>query len=82
MPRPAKDFEDQIIELVSTILDLEPEEVSLEFEGEKMDEWDSLAHLTIMSAVEQEFNVNISPEEAKKLGSIPKICNFLNEAMN
>ena len=43
-------------------------------------QWDSLAHLTIVASLEQEFGISIKPEESRKLRSIDRICAFLSRA--
>ena len=41
-------------------------------------QWDSLAHLTIVASLEQEFGISIRPEESRKLRSIDAICAYLS----
>jgi len=41
------------------------------------DKWDSLAHLTIVTDLEEEFNVSLEPEEIMEMKSLEKIEEIL-----
>jgi acyl carrier protein len=43
----------------------------------QVEEWDSLAHVGLMVALEQEFGVTISPAQAVELASVGRIKRFL-----
>ena len=45
---------------------------------ENVEEWDSLAHVALMVALESEFGVSISPSQAVELGDVGKIKAFLS----
>ena len=44
---------------------------------EQIEEWDSLAHVGLMVALEAEFGVSIPPSEAVHLSNVGKIKSFL-----
>lgn len=44
--------------------------------------WDSLNHLNLVIAIEQEFNVEIEPEEMAELNSFIKIMSFLENRLS
>jgi acyl carrier protein len=41
-------------------------------------EWDSLAHVQLLSAIERKFAIEISADEAFKLTSADKLVNYLH----
>jgi len=41
------------------------------------DKWDSLAHLTLVADLEEEFNVSFEPEEIMEMKSLEKIEEIL-----
>lgn len=45
----------------------------------EVDGWDSLGHVSLMMALQQEFGVRISPAWAVKLASVKNIKDFLRE---
>ncbi len=60
-------------ELVAAVLDLEPSEVSLDSSRENTEKWDSLAQLSILSAVEDTYGVMLSTEQMMQVDSIRAI---------
>ena len=42
-----------VLEAIATGLDLEPDEVTLESSSETIEDWDSLGHLTVLSALDE-----------------------------
>jgi acyl carrier protein len=45
-----------------------------------VDQWDSVAHLDLMSEVEQEFGVRFDLDEMTTLTSLPELLNCLEAA--
>ena len=66
---------EKLIELVSEILNLDKESISLETSREKTLAWDSLNHIRLVAEVEEQLNVKIPFE---KVPDIKKIGDFLD----
>jgi acyl carrier protein len=62
---------------VAEVFGLPLAEVSRGTSSETVEEWDSLNVLNILMAVESEFGVSISPEEAAGFVSVEKIMAVL-----
>lgn len=45
-----------------------------------VDQWDSVAHLDLMSEVEREFGVRFDLDEMTTLTSLPELVNWLEKA--
>lgn len=45
---------------------------------ETIERWDSLQHVNLMLALEQEFGLQIAPEDIERLVSIKNIVMFVN----
>jgi acyl carrier protein len=58
--------------LVAQVLNLPPAEVSAA-RAETTPSWDSLAHLRLLMAVEEEFGVSFSPDQIAELDSVELI---------
>jgi acyl carrier protein len=71
------DLESRVTEIVSLILDVPADQIAT---ADDVAPWDSLAHLNIVASLEQEFGIQISPEESRKLRSISKICAFISRS--
>jgi acyl carrier protein len=44
-------------------------------------EWDSLAHVQLLSAIEKKFGIEISADEAFKLTSANKLVKYLHDTL-
>lgn len=70
-------MEDKIKGLFATILKVKPSEVYDNAAPGSLTNWDSLQHLFLVSGFEEEFGIEIEPEEAvemyKDFGTFKKI---------
>jgi acyl carrier protein len=74
------DVKDRLIRCFAAVFDQVDEDAIPSMRSEVANEaWDSLANVMLMSVVQQEFSVEISPEEAKSLDSFEKL---LERVMN
>jgi acyl carrier protein len=61
---------DRLTEIVAELFDLEPAAVSDTLTPEDVELWDSLNHLRLMTAVEQEFQFKLSMQEIESIRSV------------
>jgi acyl carrier protein len=57
--------------------DLAPEEIA-RAEASSLPEWDSLASMTLVALIEEEFAVRITPEDIPRLTSFAGVLDYLN----
>ena len=69
----------QVRSIVAKAINLKFDEVSSMASQEDFSEWDSMAYLTILSNIEDEFDISISGENIDKFGSISQIINEINK---
>ncbi len=69
--------EKQVIELVALVLKKEPSEVNAETSLQNTEEWDSLRHLSLILALEDEFEVEVPDNEVQHLTSVALITAWL-----
>jgi len=62
--------DERLDKILMEILDLEEGELSDELTPETADYWDSLNHLRMISAIEQEFGIKFSMEEIQSIDSV------------
>ncbi len=60
-------MEDKIRELFATLLQVSPEEIEDQTRPERLERWDSMQHLILVSGFEEEFGLDIDPEEAVEM---------------
>ena len=71
---------DQIIELLKNLFeDIDTSDFDLDTEFKNNDEWDSMTALTLITLIDDEFNISISGEKIKELNTIRDLMNYLNE---
>lgn len=61
---------DKLIDLFADELDVEPSELSDESSPDTVENWDSLAAVRLVAAIESEFDVRLSTKEMMKMRSI------------
>ena len=62
---------------VMKALKLRSEEFRPDLRIGDVDQWDSVAHLDLMSEIEQEFQVRFDLDEMTTLTSLPELLNWL-----
>jgi acyl carrier protein len=66
---------------MATVLEVPAESIGARTDMDTVPNWDSLRHLTLVLALEQEFGVQIPDEEAGSITSYPLIKLVLSELL-
>lgn len=72
-------MEDKIIELIARVLNVPKDAVTLETEIGELDEWDSLRNVQIITQLEKEFEVKITPDMIMDLEDVSDIVGLIRE---
>jgi len=67
----------ELQELIADTLDLPPAEVTETLAREDVDQWDSLSHLRLVTAVEQSFGVKFTMSEIESIDGVPRLLELL-----
>ncbi|MBV9742786.1 MAG: acyl carrier protein [Acidobacteriia bacterium] len=67
--------------LVSEVLQVPLQEVGPESSPDTIETWDSLQHLNLVLALEQEFGIQFTPEEMEELLSVQLIADLVLEKL-
>ena len=71
---------EEIIKIISKILKISPKEIEKIDNYEKMDSWDSLAQLDIISAIDKKLNGRIGKiKNIAEIKSVKKIISLLKK---
>ena len=65
--------------VVANVFGAQAEEIDAATSPDNLAKWDSLQHLNLIIALEEEFGVSIGPEESSELLSVSIIQLFLEE---
>lgn len=80
--KPKSKILSQVIEVLSDVLDTPTEAISAETSPDTNESWDSIKHLNIIMAIEEEFNVTLSPEEQMEMLTVSLIADLISEKVN
>lgn len=67
----------KLIEIFSDIYDLKPSEVTLDLDIASVPAWDSMNNLRFVTAVEEEFGIELSMEEIQEMTTMSAITEIL-----
>ena len=69
---------ERIIEIVATTCDVDKSEVNENSTVGDFPAWDSVGHLSILSNVEEAFDISFEPEEMMEIEDVKDIVNAVN----
>ena len=69
----------RIIGILEEVLD---EKIDITSAQKECENWDSLHHLNLMLALENEFNIEFEPEEISKMTNVKKIIDIVGYKLN
>ncbi len=64
---------EQLNKILADILDLENEQISDDLTPDTAENWDSMNHLRLVTAIEQEFSISLSMEEIQSIQNVSKL---------
>lgn len=64
---------DKVIGIIANVLEVKPEEITLESTVGDFPAWDSLGQLNILQSVQDEFDVEFEPEEMMDIEDVNDI---------
>ncbi len=71
--------EDRLYRIISEVFGVPAAEITNESSPDTIETWDSLSHLNLVLALEEEFGVALSPEDVMEMLSVQLIKTILGE---
>lgn len=71
--------EEKLKELISEVLDIEQSAVTEDLTSDMVETWDSLAHLRLVTAIEQEFGISLTMEEINSMTGYRRILEYIDK---
>lgn len=68
--------------IAADVLQVPGNEITPQSSTENVETWDSLHHLNLVLAFEQEFGVRFEPEEIDQMNSVQQIVTVLGHKLN
>jgi acyl carrier protein len=75
-------MQDKIKETISNIMLVPIEDLTPHSSPETIEAWDSLKHMTIILALEEEFNVRFNENQIENMSSVEEITREIEAAIN
>jgi len=70
---------DKLYAIIAGVLGVAPAELSDDSSPDTVSSWDSLNHLNLIMAVEGEFGIGLSPEDAMEMSNVALIRTVLRD---
>jgi acyl carrier protein len=68
------EFEERIKNVFTSVFDtVKPEDVIFDGKHEEFDEWDSLTHMNLVSALEEEFGISLSVDDISEMDTVTRV---------
>jgi acyl carrier protein len=76
------EFFDQVRGIAADVLQVKPKSLSAESSPESVDSWDSVQHLNLVLALEEQFGLQFDPEEMDAMKTIGTIAELVAKKRN
>ena len=71
-------MENKIKKVMSLVFKVDLNDINHEFSPNSIDNWDSLSHMNLIVALEEEFNIEFETEEISKLMDFKQILEVIS----
>jgi acyl carrier protein len=68
-----KKLDARIRAIMGRIFEVRPEDVTEKTRRGELERWDSLSHLALLTAIQEEFQIDIPPDQALEMGTLEDI---------
>ena len=75
-------MEDKIKEVLAAVLDIPKEQIDENSSPEVHENWDSLRHMNLVVALEEEFEIDFNDDQIVAMKSFKDIINIVHVALN
>jgi acyl carrier protein len=73
--------EDRLKDVIASVLDIAASSITHDTSMDTVDAWDSIKHMSLVLAIEEEFGISIPDEDAADITSYPLIRLVLAEQL-
>ena len=74
-------MEDRIKKIIASVFEIEEEKIDVSVSTETSEKWDSLSHMKLVVALEEDFGILFDNEEIIDLISFPLIKKIIEEKL-
>jgi acyl carrier protein len=74
-------MENKIKNVMISVFEIDSSEINHESSPDSIDKWDSLRHMNLVVALEEEFNIEFEVEEISELMNFKLICEVISKKL-
>jgi len=74
-------LEDRVFKIVSQVMNVPVTNLNMESSIDTIEEWDSLQHMNLVLALEEEFGIQFTDEQILEILSIELIIEIVSDAL-
>lgn len=74
-------MEEKIKEIMGIVFEVEPADIADTASSDEIENWDSLRHMNLIVALEEEFEVELEDDEIIEMMNLPLIITILEEKL-
>ncbi len=71
------EIENRVAKVFAELMEVDASSITKESNPETLEEWDSMAHVQLITRLEKEFSVTINPDDAVEFESVGMVCEWL-----
>ena len=75
------DVQEKVIQVLVNILQVSPDKISTKTTSDDIEKWDSLNHINMIQALEQEFGIRYDQEQMVSMLSVEEIIEVTKEIL-
>ncbi|MFW9844981.1 MAG: acyl carrier protein [Candidatus Thorarchaeota archaeon] len=76
------DFDTKLIDILTRVFRIEPNEIKDDLKRKDFEPWDSMAHLMLVSEVENEFEIFFEDEEVVDIWTVADLKKILKQKVS
>ncbi|MCF6325019.1 MAG: acyl carrier protein [Gammaproteobacteria bacterium] len=70
-------MDENLVEVVSEVFGVDEDDITPETSPENLDNWDSMNHLKLVTAIEEEFSINLSMDEVEAIVDVKSLSDIV-----
>ena len=76
------DFDNKLLDILTRVFRIEPDEIKDDLKRKDFEPWDSMAHLMLVSEVENEFEIFFEDEEVVDIWTVADLKKLLKQKVS
>lgn len=75
-------MEEKVKEIMGIVFEVESADITADASSDQIENWDSLRHMNLIVAIEEEFELELDDDDIIEMMSLPLIITILEEKLS